>query len=1374
MYGYDTKVTKYFAGPTNTNSIHSHGKDLLSSLATFRKLGSPLILIAHSLGGIVVKEMLASSSSSTDDTRQDVVASTAGVIFLGTPHRGSTDLATLGDRARNMVNALGMKTNPALLDALRLKTNDLERAQESFSAVWSRYGFRVKTFQEGLGLTGLNFGPFGKKVVPDYSSLLGDVRERAETIQANHMEMCRFTGLDDPNYGRICGEITSICDWIVELGSTRVRHVDSQSFATDKLAGQPRKSRAGSVDEREQSCLQSLAFPNMNQRTQNLEIPAEGTCSWLFKHEVFVDWFDHKNQDQSCGLLWLRGKPGSGKSTLLKEACFRAREKSGPECHVASFFFNAKGDGLEHSTTGMLRSILHQICSHNTSLLKALTDFVQRKHTLSGGYTTPWENAELKSFFKTAVVGHDERIIIFIDGIDECDAASVRDVADFWRDLTKTAHATGAWLSVCLSSRHFPAVSVNDCPEIVMEDHNHSDIVEFVGRRLGLGMAARHSDQQAVQKKIIDKSGGVFLWVSLVVQDILQKNDEGKGLRFLLKHLDSVPRELEDLFYQMLTTGPLSTMVVRMFQWALLSTKQLRLHEWHHILAFIGDDPPSSLHQWRQSEFYTETDEQLEKRISHLSRGLLGFNIRSSSEDSHESADESMSDRAGAGSLDLNAGDTRVIQVIHESVRQYFIEGPGFAVLNPASAGKPLAHAHLSIMNSCLDYIQVRELDALVEARKLAQRRLASAGRVATEVKRIVEPERDRASSVASFGSAGSHDGRQIQIELPKDTWERFPDDTRPSRKRRRSSPCSMPPEESDNNQLAVHNLKKLKESTEDYDIASRWLEDQSIVDQDYSDETDFLSQPESSFTGRSQVLEAHPALLSYATFELFTHAQKADTEGVGLRHIVKRLREGAWDRWKALREDVVERTELLYFAAYLGLSTWLKADYTWKQSEVISSMEIAFDFEDWTNLGKLLDAFPSVGDRGIERAIENEDYEVVGKLVAAFPQAGFGRDISKNLFAFLSNAPDYVLLQEYLSRHPNPAQEYDSMNSVIAMKDILESKDDQRRTALHLAVMRRDKAIVSVLLDHGADASAVDFELHTPLHLACMDQLRVAGWYRFSSITVHSDIVEMLLSHRAPVNAVDHQGKTPLFMACSNIDLQPRRDSFRYSSTALNFAREAVNIVDLLLKHGADPTMRDSEESLPIFEALRVTSMSPLSKRSIVRKLLDHMSPVNAEAKGKETPLHAACTSSDVEIVKELLRRGADLTLRDHGGRSSLHIASAQSTEQVVETLLSVSGALVDAADDRGATPLHMACFLDQHADYNHLNHRLPIIRRLLAHGAQAHTVRDRSGNSAADVARQTGFLAALELMCEEVVDTPLEDYQDVNVSMTSGLRPC
>ena len=98
----------------------------------------------------------------------------------------------------------------AILDALGLKTTDLERAQEAFSRLWQEYDFRVKTFQEGLGLIEVNLGVLGNKVVPDYSSLIGDHREYTETIQANHIDMCRFTGADDPNYRKVAGELRSL------------------------------------------------------------------------------------------------------------------------------------------------------------------------------------------------------------------------------------------------------------------------------------------------------------------------------------------------------------------------------------------------------------------------------------------------------------------------------------------------------------------------------------------------------------------------------------------------------------------------------------------------------------------------------------------------------------------------------------------------------------------------------------------------------------------------------------------------------------------------------------------------------------------------------------------------------------------------------------------------------------------------------------------------------------------------------------------------------------------------------------------------------------------------------------------------------------
>lgn len=109
--------------------------------------------------------MLSNSSVSTDAALKDIIASTAAVMFLGTPHRGSTELADMGDMVRKVASVvLRMDTSAASLHALGLRSTDLERCQDAFSMLWSSYDFRVKTFQEGLGLTSFNLGRLGEKV----------------------------------------------------------------------------------------------------------------------------------------------------------------------------------------------------------------------------------------------------------------------------------------------------------------------------------------------------------------------------------------------------------------------------------------------------------------------------------------------------------------------------------------------------------------------------------------------------------------------------------------------------------------------------------------------------------------------------------------------------------------------------------------------------------------------------------------------------------------------------------------------------------------------------------------------------------------------------------------------------------------------------------------------------------------------------------------------------------------------------------------------------------------------------------------------------------------------------------------------------------
>lgn len=51
--------------------------------------GRPLIIIVHSLGGLVVKSFIVDAQNLPDPDRKRLVASLRGIVFCGTPHRGS-------------------------------------------------------------------------------------------------------------------------------------------------------------------------------------------------------------------------------------------------------------------------------------------------------------------------------------------------------------------------------------------------------------------------------------------------------------------------------------------------------------------------------------------------------------------------------------------------------------------------------------------------------------------------------------------------------------------------------------------------------------------------------------------------------------------------------------------------------------------------------------------------------------------------------------------------------------------------------------------------------------------------------------------------------------------------------------------------------------------------------------------------------------------------------------------------------------------------------------------------------------------------------------------------------------------------------------
>ncbi|KAF6805429.1 hypothetical protein CSOJ01_09504 [Colletotrichum sojae] len=103
--------------PVVQESILGHARRLMQSLAIKRTScrERPLIFVAHSLGGLIVKRMLLLTEN---ENYMHIANFTWGVIFFGTPHRGSNDAVRVAF-AVTALNVLGRRPNDTLIQQLQ-------------------------------------------------------------------------------------------------------------------------------------------------------------------------------------------------------------------------------------------------------------------------------------------------------------------------------------------------------------------------------------------------------------------------------------------------------------------------------------------------------------------------------------------------------------------------------------------------------------------------------------------------------------------------------------------------------------------------------------------------------------------------------------------------------------------------------------------------------------------------------------------------------------------------------------------------------------------------------------------------------------------------------------------------------------------------------------------------------------------------------------------------------------------------------------------------------------------------------------------------------------------------------------------------------
>lgn len=205
-FGYDASVVK-LKGMVGDNNIRNHGKNLATDVSDQRRdcRNRPIIFIAHSLGGLVCEQALLYCIEK-GKLLEKVFWATRGIIFMGTPHAGA-DLAALAHSLASYFNIM-RRTNVALLDSLRQDSDELTAAQQRFQTLLLKpeVNIEIYCFFEEQAVTAIG------TIVPERSAVLSQYGN--QSIAANHMDMTKFSNVNDGGYQKVLNRVKDIIEVI--------------------------------------------------------------------------------------------------------------------------------------------------------------------------------------------------------------------------------------------------------------------------------------------------------------------------------------------------------------------------------------------------------------------------------------------------------------------------------------------------------------------------------------------------------------------------------------------------------------------------------------------------------------------------------------------------------------------------------------------------------------------------------------------------------------------------------------------------------------------------------------------------------------------------------------------------------------------------------------------------------------------------------------------------------------------------------------------------------------------------------------------------------------------------------------------------------
>ncbi|KAF5012482.1 hypothetical protein FDECE_1472 [Fusarium decemcellulare] len=330
--------------------------------------------------------------------------------------------------------------------------------------------------------------------------------------------------------------------------------------------------------------LEALKQDNMGDRYDAVEDAYENTFDWLFDNqyqsgdeslgsqpairrrqkarETFLDWLSGGD-----GIFHVSGKPGAGKSTLMKYICENDRTSQllsdwaeTKKLVFANFFFWRYGTEVQKSWNGLLRSLLFSIVCESPHLIEST--FPKQWQSVKDSKPCYLSATDIQHAFTNLMKRNDvfdeHKFAFFIDGLDEFVGRDDKLITS----LFSWVYSWPADIKICVSSRELPIFQqrFQECPKFRIHELTEPDMQILVDDSLQKNLDVKAMEKSATLEIsrlgniLVERADGVFLWLTLALKTLEQGILFEDSIHDLAKKIDSLPKEVEELFGAMFET----------------------------------------------------------------------------------------------------------------------------------------------------------------------------------------------------------------------------------------------------------------------------------------------------------------------------------------------------------------------------------------------------------------------------------------------------------------------------------------------------------------------------------------------------------------------------------------------------------------------------------------------------------------------------------------------------------------------------------------------------------------------------------------------------------------------------------------------------